>query len=185
MVHRPKRKRIILLLMMVALLSILDSPPAANAGTPTPAAYRTAPNFSRVDLNHRKVDLAAYRGKVVLLNFWATWCAPCLTEMPRFVAWQQEHGGRGLQVIGVSMDDEEPPVHAVYQKYRLNYPVVMGDEKLGEMYGGILGLPVIFLIDRNGKVRFKHQGVTDLNIIDREIQTLLPRHRSGSRPSGR
>jgi len=58
----------------------------------------------------------------------------------------------------------------------LNFPVVMGDEKLGEMYGGILGLPIIFLIDKNGKIRFKHQGATDLNIIDSEIQTLLPAH---------
>ena len=81
---------------------------------------------SRVDLDQRNVDLTAYRGKVVLLNFWATWCAPCLTEMPRFVEWQQEYGGRGLQVIGVSMDDEAPPVRAAYQKYRLNYPVVLG-----------------------------------------------------------
>ena len=76
------------------------------------------------------------------------------------------------------MDDEASPVRAAYQKYRLNYPVVMGDEKLGEMYGGILGLPVTFLIDRNGKIRFTHQGMTDLNIIDSEIQTLLPEQSS-------
>ena len=82
----------------------------------------------------------------------------------------------GLQVIGISMDDEAPPVRTAFQKYRLNFPVVMGGEKLGEMYGGILGLPMTFLIDRNGKIRFKHQGVTDLNIIDSEIQALLPGH---------
>jgi peroxiredoxin len=161
--------------MLAAFLLDLDSTPVANAGTPAPAVHRVAPNFSRVDLDNKKVDLRAYRGKVVLLNFWATWCTACLTEMPRFVEWQQEFGGRGLQVIGVSMDDEEPPVRAFSQKYRLNYPVVMGDEKLGEMYGGIFGLPVTFLIDRDGNVRFNYQGVTDLTIIDREIQTLLSR----------
>ncbi len=112
-------------------------------------------------------------GKVVLLNFWATWCVPCLSEMPRFVAWQQEYGGRGLQVIGISMDDEEQPVRITYQKYRLNYPVVMGDEKIGEMYGGIFGLPVTFLIDRNGKIRFKHEGDTDIKTIESEMRGLL------------
>jgi cytochrome c biogenesis protein CcmG/thiol:disulfide interchange protein DsbE len=139
--YPPKRQQILLFLMMTVLLSSLDSPPTADAGNSTPAAYSPAPNFSRVDLDQRNVDLTAYRGKVVVLNFWATWCAPCLTEMPPFVEWQQEYGARGLQVIGISMDDEVPPVRAAFQKYRLNFPVVMGDEKLREMYGGILGLP--------------------------------------------
>ncbi len=173
-ITRPAQ-HVLCFLMLAALLFCPHSPSVVNAGTPTLAVH-AAPSFSRIDLGHRKVSLADYRGRVVLLDFWATWCAPCLTEMPRFVAWQQEYGGRGLQVVGISMDDEEPPVLAAYQKYRLNYPVVMGDEKLGEMYGGILGLPVTFLIDRNGKIRFKHQGLADLNIIDHEIQTLLPRH---------
>ena len=171
--YPPKRQQILLFLM---LLSSLNGRPTANAGNPTPAVYSPAPNFSRADLDQRNVDLTAYRGKVVVLNFWATWCAPCLAEMPRFVEWQQEYGGRGLQVIGISMDDEAPPVRAAFQKYRLNFPVVMGDGKLGEMYGGILGLPITFVIDRNGKIRFRHQGVTDLNIIESEIQTLLPGH---------
>jgi thiol-disulfide isomerase/thioredoxin len=128
-----------------------------------------------VDLNQRKVNLADYRGKVVLLNFWATWCTPCLAEVQHFAQWQRRYGGqRGLQVVGVSMDDEEPPVRAVYQRYGLNYPVVMGDERLGELYGGVLGLPVTLLIDETGKIRFKHVGATDLNIIEREIQGLLP-----------
>jgi cytochrome c biogenesis protein CcmG/thiol:disulfide interchange protein DsbE len=162
----PSKRQQILPFLMMTVLSSLDSPPTANTENPTPAVYSSAPNFSRVDLDQRNVDLTTYRGKVVVLDFWASWCAPCLTEMPRFVEWQQEYGGRGLQVIGISMDDEAPPVRAAFQKYRLNFPVVMGDEKLGEMYGGILGLPITFLIDRNGKIRFKHQGVTDLNIIE-------------------
>jgi thiol-disulfide isomerase/thioredoxin len=95
--YPPKRQQILLFLMMTVLLSSLDSPPTADAGNPTPAAYSPAPNFSRVDLDQRNVDLTAYRGKVVVLNFWATWCAPCLTEMPLFVEWQQEYGGRGCR----------------------------------------------------------------------------------------
>ena len=173
---RSHLKHIVVLVMGIVLLFGLDRPPSASAQTRNPSAYRTAPNFSRADLDHSRVNLGAYRGKVVLLNFWATWCAPCLTEVPRFAEWQRTYGGpRGLQVVGVSMDDDEPPVRTFYQKYGLNYPVVMGDEKLGELYGGVLGLPVTFLIDMNGKIRFKHEGVTDLNIVEREIQKLLPR----------
>jgi len=141
-----------------------------------PAGNRTAPDFSRVSLDQSKVTLSSLRGKVVLLNFWAAWCAPCLTEIPRFVDWQREYGGRGLQIVGVSMDDDETPARAAYKKYRVNYPVVMGDEKLGELYGGILGLPVIFLIDKEGEIRFRHQGRTDPNVIEREMKELLRAH---------
>lgn len=172
MLPRTISKRMVFMLLVAALTTVVN-PLAAKARTPVRVAYRSAPNFSRMDLNHRQVNLADYRGKVVLLNFWATWCAPCLAEMPRFAAWQQEYGRRGFQVIGISMDDDAQPVRIAYQKFKLNYPVVMGDEKLGEMYGGILGLPVTFLIDTKGKVRFKHQGPADIKTIESEIRGLL------------
>lgn len=136
--------------------------------------YKRAPEFVRTDLNHKKMDLKAYRGKVVLLNFWATWCAPCLLEMPKFVVWQTKYGPRGLQVVGISMDDDPAPVRSLYGKLKLNYPIAMGDESLGELYGGILGLPVTFLIDRHGEVRAKFQGETDLNNVEMQVQSLLP-----------
>jgi cytochrome c biogenesis protein CcmG/thiol:disulfide interchange protein DsbE len=174
--HCKHPKDIVLLVIGIALLSGWPGTVTAMAQSPKPATYTVAPGFSRHDLDHRNVNLSAYRGKVVLLNFWATWCAPCLTEIPRFAEWQQKYGGRGLQVIGISMDDDEAPVHAAYKKYKLNYPVLMGDEQLGELYGGVLGLPVTFLIDRNGKIRFKHEGAANLNILGREVKALLPGH---------
>lgn len=170
----PLNAKHIVLWMIVALLPLgLMTPLHAGTGTPSSLVNHRAPSFSRTDLDHRQINLADYRGKVVLFNFWATWCGPCLTEMPRFVAWQREYGGQGLQVIGVSMDDDAQPVRAAYRKYRLNYPVVMGDEKVGELYGGILGLPVTFLIDAKGTIRFEHQGTTDLNTIQNEMRKLL------------
>lgn len=172
--HRPKAKCTFLLLLGMVLLS------RANVSAATSAVQQAAPDFSRKDLEHHHVRLASYRGKAVLLNFWATWCTPCLTEIPRLRDWQELYGGAGLQIIGVSMDDEEAPVRALYQKYRLNYPVVMGDERLGELYGGILGLPVTFLIDRRGKIRYKHEGQTNLEQLQHEIQTLLAEHGQGS-----
>jgi peroxiredoxin len=168
-----ERRRSAILAIGAALLLSLNSAPRANAQTRRPAVIRIAPDFSRQDLNRGTVSLAALRGKVVLLNFWATWCEPCLNEVPRFAEWQEKYGSGGLQIVGVSMDDDEPPVAAFYREHKLNYPVVMGDEKLGELYGGVLGLPVTFLIDRRGKIRFRHDGETDLNLIEREIRKLL------------
>jgi cytochrome c biogenesis protein CcmG, thiol:disulfide interchange protein DsbE len=157
------------------VLSLGRTDPAPANARARPPAQSPAPDFSREDLDHRKITLSDFRGKVVLLNFWATWCAPCLAEMPRFVEWQEKYGGRGLQIVGVSMDDAEAPVRAIYQKLNLNYPVVMGDEKIGGLFGGILGLPVTFLIDTDGKIRFQHEGETKLDVLEREIQELLPR----------
>jgi cytochrome c biogenesis protein CcmG/thiol:disulfide interchange protein DsbE len=166
-VHRSKPKHIWRLSPCIALLWMI------GGAFPYSAGQQRAPNFSRPDLEQRQVSLSAYQGKVVLLNFWATWCAPCLDEIPRFRAWQLQDGERGLQIVGISMDDEWAPVRTFYRKYRLNYPVLMGDENLGELYGGVLGLPVTFLIDRKGRIRYKHQGQTDLSLMQREIEHLL------------
>jgi peroxiredoxin len=158
-------------LIVLALLWAADLPGAP----PQLSSYGAAPAFSRTDLRRKPVNLMAYRGKVVLLNFWATWCEPCLTELPRFRDWQRRYGARGLQVIAISMDDEESPVQDVYRKQSLNFPVVIGDEKLGELYGGVLGVPVTFLIDQEGKIRLKQDGAVDLDAIERAILKLLPR----------
>lgn len=134
-----------------------------------------APRFTRVDLDGHAISLAQYRGKVVLLNFWATWCAPCRIEMPRFVEWQQRYGAQGLQILGVSIDDDEPPVRSFASELRLNYPIVMGDAKLGRRYGGVLGVPITLLIDRRGIVRERLEGEQDLNAVERKIEQLLKR----------
>jgi cytochrome c biogenesis protein CcmG/thiol:disulfide interchange protein DsbE len=119
---------------------------------------------------------SAYRGKVVLLDFWATWCVPCRDEIPQFVNFQKQYGDQGLQVVGVSMDDGPGPVREFYQKFKMNYPVVMGTAKIGEMYGGVMGLPINFLIDREGRVYSKHIGTTDMSVYEKEINTLLQSH---------
>ena len=135
--------------------------------------HKQAPEFVRTDLAGHEIDLRAFRGKVVLLNFWATWCAPCRLELPRFGAWQRAYGADGLQIIAVSMDDDASLVHATADKLQLNFPVVMGDEKLGTQYGGVLGLPVSFLIDRKGVVRARLKGETDLYALEHRINSLL------------
>jgi cytochrome c biogenesis protein CcmG, thiol:disulfide interchange protein DsbE len=136
-------------------------------------AGQRAPAFTRLDLRGHAIDLGALRGKVVLLNFWATWCAPCLTEMPVFEVWQQAYGPQGFQAIGISMDDDRDAAHKLVEKLKIDYPVAMGDAKLGERYGGVLGLPMTFLIGRDGKVIAEFKGETDLKAMEAQVQAAL------------
>ena len=146
----------------------------AASGAPSPSLLnRKAPAVALRDLNGKPLDLAQLRGKVVLLNFWATWCAPCQLEMPAFDRWQQQYAARGLVVAGISMDDDQPPVRALIAKLRITYPIAMGTAALGRSYGGVLGLPETFLIDRDGIVRAQFQGEADLNKIEAALKELL------------
>jgi len=151
----------------VVLLALVSPAPSRAA------AGRPAPPFSLTDIEGRKLDLASYRGKVVLLDFWATWCAPCRDVIPSFVAWQKRYGPRGFQVIGISLDDSAAPVVRFSREYHLNYPVAVGNARLAERYGGILGLPVAFVIDREGRIYSRHDGGTDPAAIRRDIERLL------------
>lgn len=137
-----------------------------------------APDFRLADLNGRALNLSSYRGKVVLLDFWATWCVPCREETPHLVDLQNKYGSQGLQVIGVSMDDGPEPVRDFYQHYKMNYPVVMGDARTGELFGGVLGLPIAFVIGPDGRITSKHIGSTDISVFEKEVVKLLPRKSS-------
>jgi len=139
----------------------------------TALLHRLAPGFVRSDLNGQRVDLRALRGKVVLLNFWASWCGPCQVELPAFQSWQTKYGSSGLQVITVAMDDDTQPVTAVVKKLQLRFPVVMGDDELGKKYGGILGLPITFLIARNGIIVERVNGAADLSQLEMKVHSLL------------
>jgi peroxiredoxin len=136
-----------------------------------------APDFARADLAGGQVHLAGYRGKLVLLNFWATWCAPCRKEMPLFSKWQRDYGAQGLQIVGVSMDDDVTSVKQVLAERPVQYPIVMGDAKLGAQFGGVLGLPLSFLIDAQGRIVARYQGESDLARIEANLKELLPRQR--------
>jgi len=132
-----------------------------------------APDFTLPTLDGQEVRLSSYRGKVVLLDFWATWCDPCREETPHFVQLQKTYGDRGLQIIGISMDDSPEPVRPFYQQFHMNYPVVMGTAKTGELYGGILGLPTAFLIGRDGRIDAKLTGATDAAVFEKNVKKLI------------
>jgi peroxiredoxin len=147
--------------------------PVARQGIRGGGAHPPAPDFSLTDLSGRKLTLADYRGKVVLLNFWATWCGPCREEVPEFVDLQSKYRDQGLVVIGISMDDDPAPVREFYERYRMNYAVAMGDDALAERFGGIIGLPTSFIIQRDGHIFAKQTGVVDVETFEEAIKELL------------
>jgi len=118
------------------------------------------------------VSLSAFRGGLVLVDFWATWCAPCVVELPHLTALQARHRGK-LQIIGVSMDDDADSPKQLTAQYRLNYPVVMGDAALGRLYGGVLGLPQIYLVGQDGNVLRSWRGEFNPAELDTAIEAAL------------
>jgi peroxiredoxin len=132
-----------------------------------------APEILRQDLKQQTISLAKLRGRVVLLNFWASWCGPCLAEMPRFDEWTRKFGEKDFAVIGISIDDDATSAQKAVEKLKIHYPVAMGDAKLGSTYGGILGVPITYLIDRKGVIRARYEGETDSKMIEAKVQELL------------
>ena len=128
--------------------------------------------FNQVD--GRPLSSREFVGKVVILNFWATWCPPCQAEIPGFVELQEKYGKEGLVIVGVSLDRAGPAtVKGFMQRLNMNYPVVMGDEKIVRDYGGIEALPTTFIINRDGHLTKMHVGYADRQTFEDLIRPLL------------
>ena len=170
-------KLCVLLAMAVLLLCGCSASSHANerAASAQSDNRKTAPDFTLMDANGNSVKLSDYRGKVVLLNFWATWCGPCALEIPWFIDFEQQYKSRGLEVIGVSMDDDGWNVVKPYiAEHKVNYRVLLGNDSVTQLYGGVDSLPTTFLVDREGKFAFSpHVGLVGKNEYLQEIQSLL------------
>lgn len=135
---------------------------------------KAAPDFTLRDANGAPVKLSDFKGKVVLLNFWATWCGPCKVEIPWFMSFQQQYKDRDFVVLGVSLDDEGWDVVKPYVNNRkINYRVCLGNEETSQLYGGIESLPTTFVIDRDGKIASRHIGLVSKSTYEKEILNLL------------
>jgi peroxiredoxin len=146
-----------------------------NAGG-CPAAPKPANlEFTLKDMYGRDVKLSNYRGKVVLLNFWATWCAPCLAEMPGFVDLQAKYRKQGLEVVGVSVSDAREDLSPFAKSHNINYTLLVGQDHddLMDAYGAAAAIPVSVIIGRNGAICDRHMGIVDFEQIEREIKALL------------
>ncbi len=167
--------------MVLSCSSKATEKPEAQPQEKTASTGRNpAPDFTLQDANGNSVKLSDAQGKVVLLNFWATWCGPCQLEIPWFIAFQQEYKSKGLEVIGVAMDEEGWKVIKPYvNEHKMNYRVVLGNDSVTQLYGGVDSLPTTFIIDRSGKIAYVHVGLAGRDEYRNEIQTLL-----GIRPGG-
>ena len=145
-----------------------------TAGDTTPPNVRkTAPDFSLVDSNGGSIRLSDYKGKVVLLDFWATWCHGCKTEIPWYMEFQRKYKDKGLSVIGVAMDEDGwKSVKPFLENIKFNYTIVVGNPELAKEYGAD-SLPVTLLIDRAGKIAVSHAGVVDKASFEKDVQTLI------------
>jgi peroxiredoxin len=137
------------------------------------APRNAAPPFDLPGLDGQRFSLAQFKGSVVLVNFWATWCAPCREETPDLVRLQQRYLTRGLVVIGLSMDGDPEPVRKFRDDFKVKYPLAMADLKVAKDYGKVLGLPVTFLVGRDGGIVSKHVGAVDVKKLEAEIEKLL------------
>ena len=142
---------------------------------PLGIAYASpAPDFTLESLEGRNMRLSDFRGKAVLLNFWATWCSPCKIEMPWFIELQNEYASQGLQIVGVAMDDSSREDIAKFAKdMGVNYPVLIGKEAVGDAYGGVPALPESFFIGRDGKIVDKIIGLRGKGDIEDAIRKAL------------
>ncbi len=171
----PTRRIVLIIIVIAIAVAVYEAGQhrsTAKGGHPG-ALDSPAATFSLQDLDGKPLSLASYRGKVVLLNFWATWCTPCRGEIPQFIDYQSKYGPQGLQLIGISMDDDAKPVHDFYQQFKMNYPVAIGSATLAESYGGVLGLPVTFLIGRDGRIAAKYVGAAEMPVLQQKIESLL------------
>src|SRR4051795_12003202 len=148
----------------------------APAGSACPANAKAANlNFALKDVEGKEVKLASLKGKVVLLDFWATWCGPCKIEIPWFVEFQNKYGKDGLQVVGISTDDTPAKLKPYVASMKMNYVVLQGLDRddVQDAYGPLFGIPVTVLISRDGKVCAKHVGLSSKERFESEIKSLL------------
>ncbi len=158
-----------------AVVVALQMQQSANSSSLTPAsvpAGNLAPQFTLTDISGNKVALSDFKGKVVILDFWATWCPPCKREIPDFISLQSAYEARGLQIVGIALDQPDK-VREFARQNGMNYPVLLGNDQIAQEYGGIEGIPTTFIIDRNGRLVNRFEGFRSREDFESEIRRVL------------
>ena len=167
-----KRSTAVLLALMLMTASVGQAGAASQCD---PRAQPAKLNFTLKDVNGKPVALTDFKGKILVLNFWATWCIPCRAEIPALVELQAKYARNGLQVIGVSIDDPAEKMKPFVGQYKINYPVLqaLGNDGILDTYGPMVVVPQTVLIQRDGKMCTKHVGPLTREAFEQEIKGLL------------
>lgn len=141
---------------------------------PADTNYKSAPAFTLQNINGENVSLSDFSGKMVILDFWATWCPPCKEEIPHFIELYEQYKDKGLAVIGIALDQGGVGVVKPFvQKYGIQYPILISDGQAAKAYGGINSIPTTFIIDSDGNIRKKYIGYRGKSVFEADIKELL------------
>ncbi len=160
-----KKYKIVLLVAIISLFNV----------TSTWAAIPTMPDFSLLSVKDGKmVHNSAFKDKVVLVNFFATWCGPCLKEIPSLQKLQHKYSDKNFSVVAISLDQAGPKkVKKLMKRYKINYPVLMADRQVMEGFGGVAGVPTSFLVNRDGVVVKSYPGYMPYSALEKDIKAVL------------
>ena len=176
----------VLFLIVVTIFADRATRVSGAGRSPRPdanVAGKPEPELKLKDINGKDVSLADYKGKVVFVNFWATWCDPCRVEIPWLIAMQSKYASKGFTIVGIAMDEEGKSVVAPFlererfdvdgQQLPMSYPILLGTDEASDKFGGILGYPTSFLISRDGKIVTKFQGLKSEDELAKAIESQL------------